>query len=198
MKANKRILLFSVSLLVPVAIIAPFVTSCGCSGNTGNFKDLVYGQQTPDITKDTKDNARNAAILHFVAQYDSSQIGNKDGTIKKSDFDSQFSGYSIVCTDYYWNLIYYFANICQDKDVYQIVDWNANAYHALTIQNEITLKNKDGNYTLSAHPSDTFKYGYDADELDRTGSAVINITLATDAGITIPSYLAARITVIKD
>ena len=62
----------------------------------------------------------------------------------------------------------------------------------------ITLKNKDGNYTLSAHPSDTFKYGYDADELDRTGSAVINITLATDAGITIPSYLAARITVIKD
>ena len=198
MKAKKRILLFSVSLLVPVAIIAPFVTSCGCSGNTENFKDLVYGQQTPDITKDTKDNARNAAISHFVTQYDPSQIGNKDGTIKKSNFDSQFSGYSITCTDYYWNLIYYFANICQDKDVYQIVDWNANAYDALTIQNEITLKNKDGNYTLSAHQSDTFKYGYDADELDRTGSAVINITLATDAGITIPSYLAARITVIKD
>lgn len=198
MKAKKRILLFSVSLLVSVAIIAPFVTSCGCSGNTENFKDLVYGQQTPDITKDTKDNARNAAISHFVTQYDPSQIGNKDGTIKKSDFDSQFSGYSITCTDYYWNLIYYFTNICQDKDVYQIVNWNANAYDALTIQNEITLKNKDGNYTLSAHQSDTFKYGYDADELDRTGSAVINITLATDAGITIPSYLAARITVIKD
>jgi hypothetical protein len=101
MKDRKRILLFSVPLLVPVAIIASFVTSCGCSGNTENFKDLIYGQQTPDITKDTKDNARNAAISHFVAQYDPSQIGNKDGTIKKSDFDSKFSGYSITCTHYY-------------------------------------------------------------------------------------------------
>ena len=65
MKANKRILLFSVSLLVPVAIIAPFVTSCGCSGNTGNFKDLVYGQQTPDITKDT-----NKIIIVSITYFD--------------------------------------------------------------------------------------------------------------------------------
>ena len=109
-----------------------------------------------------------------------------------------FSEYVISCTDYYWNLIYYFATICQDKDVYQIVDWNTNAYNATTINNDITLKNKDGNYTLSAHQSDTFKYGYDANELDTKGSAVINITLASDAKITIPSYLAAQIKVIKD
>lgn len=198
MKTNNKLLLFSLSLLVPATIIAPIVTSCGCSGNTDNFKDLVYGLPTPDINKDTKNNAKSVAISHFTTQYDPSQIGQKDGTIKESVFEVVFSEYVISCTDYYWNLIYYFATICQDKDVYQIVDWNKNAYNATTINNDITLKNKDGNYTLSAHQSDTFKYGYDANELNTKGSAVINITLASDVRITIPSYLAAQIKVIKD
>ena len=199
MKTKKKLLLFSVSLLAPVAIIAPIVTSCGCSGNADGFKDLLYGQQTPDINKDTKANAKSAAIQHFAAQFDPTEIGEKDGTIKVSDFEAEFSGYTITCTDLYWNLIYSFANKCGDNDVYQIVDWNGNEYDSTTINNEITLRDKEGNYTLIGDPTDNFEYSYNSDELDEKGYAEICITLALQSStLMLPSYLAAQIRVIND
>ena len=182
MKLSKKIVC-SLFLLPAIVIVPTCLTSCGCNADTDEFNNLVYGQRTPEINKKTKDKAMDIALSHFEEQFPIDKYGPE---ITVQEFNSIFSSLQITCNEYYWNLIYYFANICGDKDVYQIINWNNNQDK---IENDITLRNIAGEYTLKAHPDD-FKYSYN-------DAGIITITLANDGSYTIPSYYGASIKVIK-
>lgn len=188
MKLSKRIVrsLFLSSVLV---IISTSLTSCGCNAANDEFNNLIYGQKTPEINKNTKDKAKEIAALHFEEQFPIDVYGPE---ITIEQFNVVFSSRSITCTEYYWNLIYNFANICANNDVYQIINWNENdnKQEDKTIKSKITLRNSNGEYTLTAHPNDVFKYSYN-------DAGTITITIANDNSYTIPSYFGAFIKVIK-
>lgn len=186
MKLSKKIVrsLF----LSPILVIIPTsLTSCGCNAANDEFSNLIYGQKTPEINKNTKNKAMEIATYHFEEQFPIDYYGSE---ITVEQFNEVFSTRSITCTEYYWNLIYNFANICVNNDVYQIINWNNNKQEYNTIKNDITLRNSNGEYTLTARPDDVFVYSYN-DE------GTITITIANDNSYTIPSYFCAFIKVIK-
>ena len=174
--------------LSPVLVIVPTcLTSCGCNANNDEFNTLIYGQKSPEINKNTKAKALNIAIRHFEEQFPIDKYGPE---ITVEEFNSDFLSREITCNEYYWNLIYNFANICADNNVYQIIDWNNNNQKDKSVTNSIKLRNRNGEYTLAAHPDDVFKYSYN-------DVGTIIITLANDNTYTIPSYYGASVKVIK-
>ena len=163
------------------------LTLCSCSSHNQEFSNIFYGDKTPEINKKNKKEAMLIASKHFQEQWSVADYGS---TITENDFNSKIKPKKITCYEYYWNIIYYFASICNNKNVYQIVDWNSNKSEELTIKFDIVLKYPDGNHTLLAKDSKQFEYGFD-------DNGIITITFDNNDMYTIPSYIGSYIKVIK-
>ncbi|MBP5256922.1 MAG: hypothetical protein J6Y96_01050 [Mycoplasma sp.] len=183
---NIRTKIISLSLLLSSLPICTILTSCSCSSHNQEFNNLFYGEKTPEINKKNRKEAMLIASKHFEEQWSVTDYGT---TIKEEIFNSEIKPKTITCYEYYWNIIYYFASIC-NNNTYQIVNWNSNKSEELTIKFDIELKYPDGNHILLAKESNQFEYSFDE-------NGVIIITLDNDDKYTIPSYKGSYIKVIK-
>lgn len=186
MKLSKKFVCFL--FLSPVLVIVPTcLSSCGCNAEVDEFSTLIYGQKSPEINRNTKTKALDIAIRHFEGQFPIDKYGP---TITVEQFNNDFLSKEITCNEYYWNLIYHFADICADNNVYQIVNWNNNDQENKTIKNDIRWRDRNGEHTWVAHPDGVFKYSYN-------DAGTIIITLANDDTYTMPSYYGDSVKVIK-